>query len=230
MKRWKSITVGVLFFISPLQGEEDGCAQWLVKTGAIPGTKDCEIKCAVAGVDMGTFTCPLRCREWCKGSARSGNEKCEALRDFAGEMRNTESNRCKSLANIIEETVRESKGKADRLNWVMENLKQVIIGENLTSKRNRGRCFAGQFRGAEGFKSEFRDPFNQIQHAMAGIYIGYKYSWLGCLGARVLEDELQDDLLYEATCDLGRGLNENNLESLGEYVRKTIGDQTCRKG
>jgi hypothetical protein len=103
-----------------------------------------------------------------------------------------------------------------------------LIGKDLLKGRNRGPCFAGHVDGADGFRSALRDDGNQIQHAMAGIYIGYRYGWLGCAYVKWREHELQDDRLYDATCPLGRKLTDENYKDLARNLRKAIGDDTCR--
>ncbi len=70
-----------------------------------------------------------------------------------------------------------------------------------------GAYFAGNISGSSGFKPNLRDPYNQVQHATAGIVIGYRYGWLGYQYAKWREVEPQDDRLYDATCPIGRSLN-----------------------
>ena len=68
-----------------------------------------------------------------------------------------------------------------------------------------------------------------MQHAAGGIVIGYKYGWLGYQFAKFREKEPQDDRLYDATCQLGRMLNDNNYFDLANKLRKAIGDITCQQ-
>ncbi len=42
------------------------CLSWFKASGVKPADKDCEIKCVVLGVDMGTYQCPDACDKLCK--------------------------------------------------------------------------------------------------------------------------------------------------------------------
>ena len=57
----------LLFLVFPLASfsEDTGCDEWFLKTGAEPGTKDCETKCAASMVAMDTFSCPNQCESLC---------------------------------------------------------------------------------------------------------------------------------------------------------------------
>lgn len=60
----KLITIVLLF---PTQSfAENDCLNWLVENEILPGSKNCEIKCATVKVDMGTFHCPNQCEDLCK--------------------------------------------------------------------------------------------------------------------------------------------------------------------
>ena len=55
-----------LFLVSTAASADDECLQWMLDGGVLPGSKDCELSCAVIGVDMGTFMCPNQCEKLCK--------------------------------------------------------------------------------------------------------------------------------------------------------------------
>jgi len=82
--------------------------------------------------------------------------------------------------------------------------------------------FAGHFLGANGFKQQFVDDGNQVQHAFAGIYIGYEYGVIPGLYALYLEEEKQDDALYNATIPMGLNVNNYNYHLLHEAVRRVL--------
>lgn len=107
---------------------------------------------------------------------------------------------------------------------MMEDLKLVLIGTGLTTRggRSKGRYFAGHFRGALGFKSQFVDENNQVQHAIAGVYIAFKYGFLGEQYTLFNEGQQQDILLYKVVFPLGRGLNEGNYNNLGNKLYNTL--------
>jgi hypothetical protein len=117
---------------------------------------------------------------------------------------------------------------------IVEDLQYVLIGNDLLEGRGKGAFFVGYknksgkfyWRGARGFKKELRDSSHQIQHAVAGIVIGYRYSrpvqWL----VKWIEEEPQDDRLYDATFPLGRDLNDKNYKELAKKLERTIGHGT----
>ena len=116
---------------------------------------------------------------------------------------------------------------------LIDDLAAVLIGSSMRTGEGRGKgpYFAGNIAGADGFKAELRDAWNQIQHATAGVVIGYKYGEPGEWFARLMEDEKQDDLLYEAACPVGGWLSNNpeDFLKLPEKIRRAIGDNTCLK-
>lgn len=116
-------------------------------------------------------------------------------------------------------------------NALIDDLQEVLIGSNMREGRGKGPYFAGNIAGADGFKTELRDAWNQIQHATAGVVVGYKHGKLGEWFVRWVEDEKQDDLLYEAACPVGTWLSENpeDFLKLPEKIREAIGDNTCLK-
>lgn len=143
-------------------------------------------------------------------------------------------NQGQALVNIIAKAADLVKDLGDSsicATSMIDDLVAVLIGEGMTNEgRGRGTHFAGQVTGALGFKGHLRDPWNQIQHAMAGVAVGYRYGKLGEWFARWVEEEEQDDALYVAACPLGRWLswNRKDFDKLAEKVRKAICDGTVR--
>ena len=135
------------------------------------------------------------------------------LKEFA-KKEFEESNRAIVLTAIVEfgvSLVRETEKPSKNL---ISDIKAVLIGRNMTICRGKGAYFAGNIEGAEGFKNEYQDPWNQVQHAIAGIVIAYQYGKTGEVFVKLLEGELQDILLYEATFPLGDTLNDDNYTEL----------------
>jgi|GEM_PF-5523708 len=110
------------------------------------------------------------------------------------------SNRCQILVSTVTRSVQLVNGIANPADALIGDLEVVLIGANMTDCRGRGPYFAGNVSGASGFKRNLRDPHNQVQHATAGIIIGYRYGWVGHQYAMWRETEPQDDRLYNATC------------------------------
>jgi len=105
---------------------------------------------------------------------------------------------------------------------IMEDLK-ILIGEDLRGGRGKGRYFVGSFRGAIGFRRKLRDDYNQVQHAMAGLYIDFSHNRFVQWYVLWQESEPQDDRLYEATFPLGRSLNDSNVGTLPARVHAPSG-------
>ena len=55
----------VLWFTSA-KADNLTCERWFFENNLAPGSKDCEMQCAVKSVGMDTFMCPSQCRELCK--------------------------------------------------------------------------------------------------------------------------------------------------------------------
>lgn len=145
----------------------------------------------------------------------------------------TENNRCKRLFAIVKHAVAlVSSLPENQADALIGDLEAVIIGANMTNCRGKGPYFADiahiNILGASGFKKELRDPYYQIQHAVAGIVIGYRGGWIAERVALWRESEEQDVLLYRATFPLGRELNDENLTGLPGRIKQAIGDESCR--
>jgi hypothetical protein len=232
--RLSSIVLAVvvaLFSLRAIAAVSAGCLQWFRGTGAVPGDESCETKCATTDVDLGTFHCTTECAELCRsgeaGKKGPGPLPCSALQAYAqGALKGPDQ--CRALAATVEEAAQAVERSADPPGELIGLLKDTLIGKGLREGRSQGPCFAGGARGAAGFRPELRDPGDQIQHAAAGLYIGYHLGWFGCMLAVLQENEPQDIRLYRATCPLGRQLNRANYRELAEKLRQAIGEEACR--
>lgn len=148
------------------------------------------------------------------------------LKSFAIQEFN-KSNRCQILVSVATRAIHLVNGLQNLADSLVDDLEAVLIGANMTDCRGRGPYFAGNIAGSSGFKKNLRDSWNQVQHATAGIVIGYRYGWAGQQLAKWLEEEPQDDRLYDATCPMGRSLNNKNYLELPARIKSAIGDKTC---
>ncbi len=232
-------------FISFVNANE--CDDWFNKLNIDPKDPECEMKCSVGSVNMGTFNCPMGCPKHCNAAKeekkpKKNSDQCDEsnyekpdccdLKSFAQEKRSENDNRCKAFANVLNEAIQDSHDQKNPARYMMENLRKVLIGDGLTSKnRSKGPCFAGNFKGSKGLKDEFRDNSDQIQHAFAGAYIGYKYGLFACKLIEIfVEDSEVDKKLYRATCPIGYSLLYSDNPDLNDFKDKlieTIGDATC---
>lgn len=81
------------------------------------------------------------------------------------------SNRCQILVSITTYAVQLVNKLPNPAESLIGDLEAILIGANMTDCRGRGAYFAGNIAGASGFKRNLRDPYNQVQHTMAGIVI-----------------------------------------------------------
>ena len=158
-----------------------------------------------------------------KKSEPETHERRTRLKKFAARAYKRK-NRCEILVSIIAYGIDLVKDHPKPAKTLIGDLKAVLIGRNMTLCRGKGAYFAGQISGSEGFKMELRDPWNQIQHATAGLVIAFQYGRLAEILVKFLEHQPQDDKLYDVTFPLGNALSDSNLAELPEKVRKAIGD------
>jgi len=107
----------------------------------------------------------------------------------------------------------------------LEDLRRLLIGDGFTNtERNKGTYALGfnAFHDS-GFKKEFQDGGNQVQHAMAGIYISSTYGFLGRRFTYWLEDEAPDLALYRTSFDIGSDLDSDNFRTLPKLIKTRIG-------
>lgn len=142
------------------------------------------------------------------------------------------SNRCQILVNVVAKAAElvEPVPASLRTSAMIDDLEAVMIGTNMRGGRGSGPHFAGNISGADGFKSDLKDQWNQTQHAIAGLVIGYRHGKLGEWYARWRESEEQDDRLYIATCPIGRSLFwwPNEYKDVAEKLRQAVCDSSCK--
>ena len=158
-----------------------------------------------------------------KISARETHIRREKLKKFAiQDFKNKD--RCEVLVALVQYGIELVQDLPKPSHTLVADLKAVLIGRNMTVCRGKGAYFAGNIIGSEGFKKELRDPWNQVQHAMAGIVIAFQYGRIAEIMVKFLETEPQDDKLYDKTFPLGRTLNDENYRNLPQKIRLAIGE------
>lgn len=128
-------------------------------------------------------------------------------------------------AAFFQNGVKEKEIKKAYFRTYLEDLKRVLIGDGFTnSERNLG-TYALHFQAFldTGFKKEFQDGGNQVQHAMAGIYISAVYGLLGREYIEYMEDSAADLGLYKATFEIGKKLDGENFRSLPVMIKSSLG-------
>jgi hypothetical protein len=151
-----------------------------------------------------------------------------------------ERNKCLILVSIVEVAVRLVTGSRTPAETLINDLQAVLVGNGLRFGRGKGKDFVGMkfikdTMGSEGFRPELRDDFSQIQHAVGGLIIGYRYNRRGMPVYQVarwneilIERQPQDARLYDATCIIGRNLNDQNYSRLPSLLRDAIGNAASR--
>lgn len=106
----------------------------------------------------------------------------------------------------------------------LEDLRRVLVGDGFSNTERNNGTHALKFMAFrdKGFKKKFQDGGNQVQHAMAGIYISALYPG-GKYLLRYQEDEPADLALYEAAFEIESRLNERNFHSLPVHIKTILG-------
>ena len=106
----------------------------------------------------------------------------------------------------------------------LQDLRRVLIGDGFTTSERNSGDYALPFQAFldSGFKPEFQDGGNQVQHAMAGIYISDEYGFLGEKFVKHQEDEAADLALYDAAFEIGSNINKDNFKLLPFMIRDRL--------
>ena len=159
---------------------------------------------------------------------RQTHERRLVLRAFVrSQMMN--KNRGQILVNVTDRAASLVRGTHAPARHMLADLFAVLIGDNMLEGRLSGQYFATNLNGAAGFLPEYRDPFNQIQHAIAGVIIGARTGPFGSafvVAMETLRWQPQDRALYQATCWIGMTLTDGNYQELSEQLRLAICDAT----
>ncbi len=81
-----------------------------------------------------------------------------------------------------------------------------------------------------GFKKEFQDGSNQVQHFAAGVTAGFQYGRYAWIGHRIIRpDSPQDTALNDESTWLGANLNGigTSLSEVKQYILKNICEAKC---
>ena len=146
------------------------------------------------------------------------------LKEFTQEKIIEGGDQCHAFSDIVKYAIALNNEYGNSPMDFLDDLKFVLIGSTPIPRygRSEGEYFAGHFRGAVGFKPEFRDRGNQVQHAMAGLYIPYKYGKVGHLFIKWREEEPQDDMLYDATYEIEQSIRLISFAKLPSFIRKRL--------
>jgi hypothetical protein len=98
MKHFISFLIFILtgFYSFSVTANEE-CLQWMLDGSVNPGSDNCEIDCAVIGVDMGTFNCPTQCEKLCKTTIP---KKYVDKYVYVGALTPSERGQCRFLSEL----------------------------------------------------------------------------------------------------------------------------------
>ena len=145
-------------------------------------------------------------------------------------FRNTK-NHCHAFRDLVAYAIT----KSSKTGVVLEDLKLILIGEDLT-KRGSGSYYIGNepgARGDSGFADELQDGSPQAEHAMAAIYIGKHYP-PGSAEAVAMFTEIvapiaadrkmnsADTLLWAIGGDAGQRVSDKELVKLPSVIERTM--------
>jgi hypothetical protein len=145
---------------------------------------------------------------------------------LAGQARNQVTTDCRAFSLILSFAATQFPNANNLgVEAMMEDLKSVLIGSGLENTQRNTGTYALRFQALldTGFKEKFRDGGNQVQHAMAGLYVSYAYGWVGTLPAMLIEDCEQDAEVYRVTFKLGSALNAGNYTLLPNQIMTEMG-------
>ena len=147
-------------------------------------------------------------------------------------------NKCEAMYDILLKAVSLAGRLRDAASAITDDLEAVMIGEDMLGGRGKGKHYCGSdkaYRGADGFKEELRygDPVAktgedtgfQVQHAIAGLVIGFRHGAVVQAFVKQREAEPQDDRLYDATFPVGewlRGAGSEAIYDLPERMRRAV--------
>ncbi|MBK8253065.1 MAG: hypothetical protein IPK82_10390 [Polyangiaceae bacterium] len=153
------------------------------------------------------------------------NVRRVTLRNFAIEQFKN-ADRAEALCNVVAKAAELVETESSPAHTMMGDLKAVIVGDGYLGFTGRysGKHYMGGVEGSEGFRPELQGAYNQHQHAIAGVLIGYNgwYAGYAVLGLDVASGESQDVALYKATIPLGIGLDDSNYKGLAKRLRCAI--------
>ena len=142
----------------------------------------------------------------------SSEEKRRKIRQYArqmlSEVRGGQVCSCHAMADIWGYATQFYEGWNNDEESYVEDVAFILAGVNeWCTSVDRNRVGASEFSDS-GFKEEFRDGSNQVQHFSAGVMAGFQYGyWGGLLHRFVRPDSPEDTALNDQSCAMGAGLD-----------------------
>jgi hypothetical protein len=162
-------------------------------------------------------------------------EKRRRIRQFAEEklsqVRGKQICSCHAMADIWGYATKFYDGWNNDEESYVEDVSFILAGVNewCTGSPDRNRVGATEFTDS-GFKAEFQDGSNQVQHFSAGVMAGNQYGYWGGLLHRVVRpDTPEDTALNDESCGMGAGLDGvgTSLEEVQWKIEKNVCEAAC---
>jgi hypothetical protein len=162
-------------------------------------------------------------------------EKRRRIRQYAlqklSEVRGHQTCSCHAMADIWGYATRFYEGSNNDEESYVEDVSFILAGVNewCTGAADRNRVGATEFTDS-GFKTEFRDGSNQVQHFSAGVMAGFQYGfWDGLLHRVIRPDTPEDTALNDKSCSMGAGLDGVgvSLDEVKWKIEKYVCEKAC---
>jgi len=162
-------------------------------------------------------------------------EKRRRIRQHAQEklsqVRGNQVCSCHAMADIWGYATRFYEGWNNDEESYVEDVAFILAGINewCIGVPDRNRVGAREFSDS-GFKAEFRDGSNQVQHFSAGVMAGFQYGyWGGLLHRIVRPDTPEDTALNDQSCAMGAGLDGIgvSLDEVKWKIEKHVCEKAC---
>lgn len=112
----------------------------------------------------------------------------------------------------------------------VEDLAYILAGVNEWASNTDGTQVGRTIFSDSGFKPEFKDGSNQVQHFAAGVAAGFQYGRYVWIGHRIIRpDSSQDTALNDISTWLGANLNGigTSILEVKFFILDKVCDQKC---
>ncbi len=112
----------------------------------------------------------------------------------------------------------------------VEDVSYILAGVSEWARGTDGTQVGRRVFSDSGFKKEFQDGSNQVQHFSAGVMAGFQYGRYAYIGHRIARpDSAQDEALNDESTWLGANLNGigTSLSGVKRYILKNVCEAKC---
>ncbi len=117
--------IGIHILVSCIAFSADDCDSWFAKSKIRISEKDCELKCSILPVDMGTFDCPSRCKSLCQPKK---TDSCKITAEWLKKIKNL---RPPDWPYLNEQTSEMSPAEQAELSNILKRMPDSFMPKNL---------------------------------------------------------------------------------------------------